>query len=190
MAANSDVSLKQSSAAKHGFEALTWTDDYDSMSGNNERCKTAVLPDDELPPNIIGAPPSLHNKRTLYYQQSLLSKDEAAALQNAAERSGKLLEFDSRLAGIIEDGVDVVVTDDTNNGASSLASILRPILTSKIIPWAQAVSSTPTLTVADALIRSYDPSKECQHLSEHYDESSFATVIVPLNDPNEYEGVS
>jgi len=188
MAANSDVSLKQSSAAKHGFEALTWTDDYDSMSGNNERCKTAVLPDDELPPNIIGAPPSLHNKRTLYYQQSLLSKDEAAALQNAAERSGKLLEFDSRLAGIIEDGVDVVVTDDTNNGAPSLASILRPILTSKIIPWARAVSSTPTLTVADALIRSYDPSKECQHLSEHYDESSFATVIVPLNDPNEYEG--
>lgn len=160
----------------NGFEPLTWHDEYD-MNGN-KRCIT-VLPDDELPPTDIVDVPPMHNKRTLYYQPSLISKDEATSLHYAAKH-GKFIES-NQLLGIIEDGVDV---------AASLTSILDPILTSKILPWAREVSSTPTLTVADALIRIYDPSQECLHLSEHYDEAAFATVIIPLNDPNEYEGVS
>lgn len=163
--------------SNNGFEPLTWHDEYD-MNGN-KRCIT-VLPDDELPPTDIVDVPPMHNKRTLYYQPSLISKDEATSLHYAAEKHGKFIES-NQLLGIIEDGVDV---------AASLASILDPILTSKILPWAREVSSTPTLTVADALIRIYDPSQECLHLSEHYDEAAFATVIIPLNDPKEYEGVS
>ncbi len=168
------MAAEEISSPSNGFEPLTWYDDYDM--NNNKRC-TAVLPDDELPPDI-DTPPSMHNKRTLYYQQSLLTKDEATSLQNAAERYGKFVES-NRIAGVIEDGVCI---------ADSLGSILKPILDFKILPWAREVSSTPTLTVADALIRTYDPSQECLHLSEHYDESSFATIIIPLNDPNEYDG--
>lgn len=165
MAAEVEVSSSPSNGV---FETLTWHDD-----------STAVLPDDELPPDI-DAPPIMHNRRTLYYEQSLLSIDEATSLQFSAEQFGTFIES-NQIAGIIEDGVVI---------AASLASILDPILASKILPWARTVSSTPTLTVADALIRTYDPSQECLHLSEHYDEAAFATVIIPLNDPNEYEGVS
>ncbi len=162
------------SSTSNGFEPLTWNDEYD-LNGN-KRCN-AVLPDDNLPPDIH-TPPPMHNKRTLHYQQSLLTQDEATSLQDAAERYGKF-EESNRLAGIIEDGVCI---------EESMGSILNPILDSKILPWAREVSSTPTLTVADALIRTYDPSQECLHLSEHYDETSYATIIIPLNDPNEYEG--
>ena len=167
------MAAEEASFQSNGFEPLTWHDDYHDQNGN----KYCVLPDDELPPDI-DTPPSMHNKRTLYYQQSLLSKDEAASLQYAAEQSGNFIES-NRIAGIIEDGVGI---------AEPLASILDPILAYKILPWARDVSSMPTLTVADALIRTYDPSEECLHLSEHYDESAYATVIIPLNDPNEYKG--
>lgn len=184
------------SSPSNGFEPLMWHDEHDSIR------RTAVLPDDELPPsddktnnnNNIEAP-SLHNKRTLYFHSSLLTKNEVSTLQNAAEQSGKFQEFDSRCAVIVEDGIyqsDDIIESSSNeksgSGASSLASILHPILIAKIIPWARELSSNPKLTVADALIRSYDPSEERQDLSSHYDISTFATVIVPLNDPNEYEG--
>lgn len=167
------MAAEEVSFQSNGFEPLTWHDDYIDQNGN----KYCVLPDDDLPTDI-DTPPSMHNKRTLYYQQSLLSKDEAASLQYAAEQSGNFIES-NRIAGIIEDGVGI---------AEPLTTILDPILSSTILPWARDVSSKPTLTVADALIRTYDPSEECLHLTEHYDESAYATVIIPLNDPNEYEG--
>lgn len=186
------------SSPSHGFEPLAWQGDDDGMNSNNGGIvRTAILCDDELTSspsnneinnNDIQAP-SLHNKRTLYYHPSLLTIDEATSLQNAAERSGKFQEFDSRCAVIVEDGVyQNDFADSTSNRGASLTSLLHPILTSKIIPWARQVTSIPTLTIADALIRSYDPSEERQDLSPHYDISTFATVIVPLNDPNDYEG--
>ena len=173
-----EANVSSSPPSDGSFDSLTWIDEYDMNC--NKRCQIAILPDDELPPDSVDDPPSMHNKRTLYYQQSLLSIEEATSLQNAAEQSCEFIES-NQLAGIIEDGVDV---------DESLASLLNPILSSKIIPWARTVSSAPHLTVADALIRVYDPSLECLHLTEHYDKSSFATVIIPLNDPNDYEGVS
>ena len=173
-----EANVSSSPPSDGSFDSLTWIDEYDMNC--NKRCQIAILPDDELPPDSVDDPPSMHNKRTLYYQQSLLSIEEATSLRHAAEQSCEFIES-NQLAGIIEDGVDV---------DESLASLLNPILASKIIPWARDVSSAPHLTVADALIRVYDPSQECLHLTEHYDESSFATVIIPLNDPNDYEGVS
>lgn len=167
------MAAEVSSSPMNGYEPLMWHDSYDTQG--NKQC-SAILSDDEVPINI-DAPPK-HNKRTLYYQQSLLSKNEATSLQYAAEQSGEVIEW-NQIAGIIEDGADI------NPG---LASILHPIINTKILPWAREVSSIPTLTVADALIRSYDPSKECQHLIGHYDEAAVATVIIPLNDPAEYEG--
>ena len=167
--------ISSPSMTSAGFEPLTWLDEYD-MNGERQCC-TAVLPDDELPFDI-DTPPSMHNKRTLFYCPSLLSIDEASSLQKAANYYGNFIES-NRIAGIIEDGICV---------SESLASVLNPILNTKILPWAREVSSTPTLTVADALIRTYDPSEECLHLLEHYDESAYATIIIPLNDPTEYEG--
>ena len=161
-----------------GYQPLLWQTSYD-MNGNKQ-C-SAILADDEVPPNnnnVDTPPPPLHNQRTLYYKQSLLSEDEASSLQTAAENSGNIIEW-NQIAGIIENGIDI---------HPQLASMLHPILNDKILPWARDVVSIPTLTVADALIRSYDPSKECQHLTGHYDEAAVATVIVPLNDPNSYEG--
>jgi len=158
-----------------GYQPLIWQTSYD-MNGNKQ-C-SAILGDDEVPPNNNVDTPPLHNQRTLYYKQSLSSEDEATSLQYAAENSGNIIEW-NQIAGIIENGIDI---------HPQLASMLRPILNDKILPWARDVVSIPTLTVADALIRSYDPSKECQHLTGHYDEAAVATVIIPLNDPNSYEG--
>ena len=157
----------------NGYQPLMWQHSYD-MHGNKQSSTT--LSDDEVPANV-DVPP-LHNQRTLYYKQSLLSNEEAMSLQYAAENSDNIIEW-NQIAGIIENGVDI---------HPQLASMLHPILNEKILPWARDVSNIPTLTVADALIRSYDPSKECQHLTGHYDEAAVATVILPLNDPNSYEG--
>ena len=178
-----------SSPSDANFESLIWHDSYDNNkngNNNNKGMSTAILPDDEVPSNIPTTP-IMHNQRTLYYQQSLLSIEEATKLQRTAEQCGNFIKSNG-IAGIIERGN--VVADE------SLVSVLTPLLTTKILPWAREVSGTPTLTVADALIRTYDPStnnneeEECcsLHLSEHYDESSFATIILPLNDPNDYEG--
>ena len=180
------------SSPSGGCEPLAWEDDGVMRSSSSSGViRTAVIPDDDLPPandnNDLKAP-SLHNGRTLYYHPSLLTNHEATSLQNAAERSGKFEEFDSRCAVIVEDGVYQHQPDDDIDLGSSLATLLHPILTSKITPWARQMTNIPTLTVADALIRSYDPSEERQDLSPHYDISTFATVIIPLNDPNEYEG--
>ena len=162
-----------STPTTNGYQPLIWQHTYD-MHGNEQSSTT--LSDDEVP-NNVDIPP-LHNQRTLYYKQSLLSEEEATSLQYAAEHSGNIIEW-NQIAGIIENGVNI---------HPQLASMLRPILDNKILPWARDVSNIPTLTVADALIRSYDPSKECQHLTGHYDEAAVATVIIPLNDPNSYEG--
>ena len=170
------------SSPSGGFEYLAWQDDDSSIRSSNGGI-TAVLPDDDLPTPI--QPPSMHNKRTLHYHPSLLTQDEATSLQNAAEQSGKFDEYDSRCAIIVEDGVYQLNCDNEDDG---LASLLHPILDSKIIPWARKVTAMPTLTVADALIRSYDPNEERQDLAPHYDTLTFATVIIPLNDPNDYEG--
>ena len=162
-----------STPTTNGYEPLIWQHTYD-MHGNKQ--SSATLSDDEVP-NNVDIPP-LHNQRTLYYKQSLLSEEEATSLQYAAEHSGNIIEW-NQIAGIIENGVNI---------HPQLASMLRPILDNKILPWARDVSNLSTLTVADALIRSYDPSKECQHLTGHYDEAAVATVIIPLNDPMSYEG--
>jgi len=162
-----------STPTTNGYQPLIWQHSYD-MHGNKQ--SSAILSDDEVP-NNVDIPP-LHNQRTLYYKQSLLSNEEATSLQYAAEHSGNIIEW-NQIAGIIENGIDI---------HPQLASMLHPILDNKILPWAREVSNIPTLTVADALIRSYDPSKECQHLTGHYDEAAVATVIIPLNDPNLYEG--
>lgn len=176
-----------SSPSDANFESLIWHDSHDNNNMNGAM-STAILPDDEVPSNIK-TPPIMHNQRTLYYQQSLLSIEEATQLQRTAEQCGNFIKSNG-IAGIIERGN--VVADE------SLVSVLTPLLTTKILPWAREVSDMPTLTVADALIRTYDPSstntnneeEECcsLHLSEHYDESSYATIIIPLNDPNDYEG--
>ena len=162
-----------STPTTNGYQPLIWQHTYD-MHGNKQ--SSAILSDDEVP-NSADIPP-LHNQRILYYKQSLLSYEEATSLQYAAEHSDNIIEW-NQIAGIIENGIDI---------HRQLASMLHPILDNKILPWARDVSNIPTLTVADALIRSYDPSKECQHLTGHYDEAAVATVIIPLNDPNSYEG--
>jgi TPR repeat protein len=92
---------------------------------------------------------------------------------------------------VVEDGVYQTTgsgsqsSDDTE---SSLASLLRAILETKITPWAREMCNVSTLTVADALVRSYDPADGRQDLAPHYDVTTYATVIVPLNDPSEYDG--
>ena len=169
----SGIMAAETTPTTNGYEPLIWQQTYD-MHGNKQ--SFAILSDDEVPTNV-DVPP-LHNQRTLYYKQSLLSEEEATSLQYAAEHSGNIIEW-NQIAGVIENGVDI---------HPQLASMLHPILDDKILPWAREVSNIPTLTVADALIRSYDPSKECQHLTGHYDEAAVATVIIPLNDPNSYEG--
>jgi hypothetical protein len=73
--------------------------------------------------------------------------------------SGLFEEFDSRCAVVIEDGMyqdqdkDVVSTGNASS-SSTIASLLRPILDTTIVPWAREICNTPSLTVADALIRS------------------------------------
>lgn len=191
------------SSPSGGFEPISWEDEgvaVTSSSGGNSRAiiHTTALPDDDMPSdssytggksNGVQTPASLHNKRTLYWHPSLLTPEEAASLLNAAERSGKFDEFDSRCAVIVEDGVyQEQLQDEMTGRGETLASLLHPILTSKITPFAREMTSIPTLTIADALIRSYDPAEERQDLAVHYDITSYATMVIPLNDPNEYEG--
>lgn len=178
----------EASSPSGGFAPLTWRHD-----GGGGVVRSAVLPDDEVPPafqtSMQGEAPNvprLHNGRTLHYHPSLLTAEEATSLKAAAEGSGKFGEFDSRCVVVVEDGA--YSPDDAGDGRPSLASLLRPVLDDKITPWARSITSVPTLCVADALVRSYDPADGRTDLAPHYDVSTFATVIVPLNDPDEYEG--
>eukprot|EP00985_Skeletonema_marinoi_P028976 scaffold26440_cov161-Skeletonema_marinoi.AAC.1 len=188
------------SSPSSGFDSIRWDDEYDNASivrrrggGGDDVVHTAVLPDDEAPPNSSSILPSLHNRRALYYHPSLLTKDESSSLQKAAEASGLFEEFDSRCAVVIEDGMyqdqdkDTVSTGNAPS-SSTIASLLRPILDTTIVPWAREICNAPSLAIADALIRSYDPAEERQDLATHYDNTAYATVVVALNDPTEYEG--
>ena len=170
-----------------GFESITWDDGDDEgiirscgAGGNVVHTANKLLPDDEV---SICDLPTLHNKRALYYHPSLLTKDESSSLIIAAETSGLLEQFDSRCAVIVEDGIY-----QQQSSSPSLASLLRPILKTKIVPWAREMCNMPTLTVADALIRSYDPAEEKQDLTTHYDNTAFVTIVVALNDPSQFSG--
>ena len=65
--------------------------------------------------------------------------------------------------------------------------LLAPALLERILPYVRERMGDSRVVVADALIRAYRHDESRQALAPHFDLSSFATVIIPLN-PGEYEG--
>ena len=81
----------------------------------------------------------------------------------------------------------VAVEDGVPQRHETLTSVLVPLLDDTILPSCRSVLQCSTLVVADALVRVYDPKDGKEALPAHYDESSFASVIVPLN-PRDCKG--
>jgi len=115
----------------------------------------------------------------------------------------------------IEDGVpqyycddstnNINASDDANNDdddENSLISFLLPILSEQVIPISRELCNAPNMVISDALIRWYGVDKSStselsssssssssvvEALAPHYDVSSYASMIIPLN-PEECEG--
>lgn len=138
---------------------------------------TAALPDDECPSNQQPTP--LHNRRELHYVKSLLSPSQVSSIMYQCSDPNGFEQNQARCYIAVEDG-----EPQPNN---NLTPILLPMLNDQIAPFARYVCHAPELVVADALVRRYDPADGNEALVAHYDLTSFASVIIPLN-PQECEG--
>lgn len=129
--------------------------------------------------------------REVHLVKGLLSRDEVDNLLDnfitRIERAGS-----SRYATVAEAAAaavthSTVLVEDGNVVCPELHALLAPALEERIVPYVRARLGEPRVVVADALIRAYRPEDRRQSLAPHFDISSFATVIIPLN-PGSYEG--
>ena len=68
-----------------------------------------------------------------------------------------------------------------------LHALLAAPLEDRILPYVRMRLGEPRVVIADALVRAYREEDRRLALAPHFDTSSFATIIVPLN-PGQYEG--
>lgn len=160
-----------------------------TANSDHRHVRIAMLPDDVCP---INPPPARHNQRELQYVPSMLSTEQVATIRanldrmmqpSSTDTTNTFQARDTRCVVLVEDG-EVPINDNDDVLLDSLVNTLLPLLHDTIVPTAQALLGR-RLVLADALIRSYDPSEHSPRntLAPHYDQTSYASVIVPLNDP-------
>ena len=102
-------------------------------------------------------------------------------------------EVDQILEGVLKEDMDMdcthahILVEDGQVVSPEIFKALEPAVEERILPFVRKKYEAPGIVVADALIRAYLPDNGRQSLPLHFDVSSFATVIVPLN-PGNYEG--
>jgi len=121
-----------------------------------------------------GSPP-----REMYLIKGLLRQQEIDSLRARFEDLGSASAATASHARVIvEDGRVVCPT---------LHALLEPALEGRILPYVRARMGSSRVVVADSLMRAYRQEDKRQALAPHFDVTSYATVIIPLN-PGEYEG--
>lgn len=121
---------------------------------------------------VAGAPP-----REMHLVKGLLRQAEVDALRRQFERLGSAAAVATHARPVVEDGRVV---------CPELFGLLAAALDRAILPYARARLGK-RVVVADALVRAYRHDDRRQALAPHFDLTSYATVIVPLN-PGEYGG--
>jgi len=169
--------------------------------------RTVTLPDDPCPTTLL---PDMHHQRKLHYVQSMLSRQDVAAVRDklhAITLSKTFQARDTQCVVIVEDGepqggIPGEEKEEEDVLLDDLVETVMPMLHEKTLPQAQAICDHnhhnphdrhPKLVIADALIRSYDdptttttekaPMNPRNTLAPHYDQTSYGSVIIPLNDP-------
>ena len=114
--------------------------------------------------------------REMHLIKNLLSEDEIDNLCSRFIALGS--DGDSNHRVLVEDGRVV---------CPELLAPLSCVLHDRILPYVRSRYGDSRVVVADALMRAYRQTDRRQALAPHFDTSSYATVIIPLN-PGEYEG--
>lgn len=68
-----------------------------------------------------------------------------------------------------------------------MQAALGPIIEDRILPYVRERYSCPSCAVGDVLVRRYLPGERRTH-AMHFDSNAFATAVVGLSDPDDYEG--
>jgi hypothetical protein len=203
---NSDI-VSNEQSAKWSFqwrengriESLT----KDAPNSNNPpSIYTCSLPDDDFESfskaNTIVSQPELHNKREIHYLPSLLTPSQVESLLKVIQ-----CNIQSQSSSVHRNTKCLVAVEDGErqydfNKDLCITSILEPMIQNQILPAARSILEEPNLVVADSLVRWYIADNESaagnksivsqtEALPPHYDITSFATMIAPLN-PEECEG--
>ncbi len=159
---------------------------------------TCSLPDDDFNKSSI-SPPDLHNKREIHYIPSLLTPQQVQSLLNAVKfniqsSNSSSIHHTTKCIVAVEDGERQYQSKANND--LCVTTILEPIIQHQILPTARSICQEPNLVIADSLVRWYiaeekedggGGTQSTEALSPHYDVTSFATMIIPLN-PEECEG--
>jgi hypothetical protein len=164
-----------------------------NCSESNYSFYASVLPDDKIDRNDVLAP-SLHNQRELYFVPSLLTSSQVKTLLDMIakqiQKQQQGVSPKTKCIVAIEDGEKKALVNKDQSD-QCIASFLDPIIINQILPVARGILQEPKLAVADSIVRWYivedvdEGSNE--NLPPHYDLTSFASMIIPLN-PEECEG--
>ena len=161
------------------------------MAGEDRLAEVVARPVtwQSLPPNWYGsaelttdifdpaAPQSA--PRQMHLVKGLLHEEEIDRLRVGFDAMSSHAESgDTHACVLVEDGHIV---------CEQLHALLLPALDERIMPYARERTGESRVVVADALIRAYREEDKRQALAPHFDASSFATIIIPLN-PGQYEG--
>lgn len=162
------------------------------FSNSNHSFYTSVIPDDNIYMHGDVFAPPLHNQRELYFVPSLLSQTQVKSLLSLIEiqiqKQEQGLSPNTKCIVAIEDGERKLNNDQPDQ---CIASFLEPIIENQILPVARTILQEPNITVADSIVRWYivedQDEGSNENLPPHYDLTSFASMIIPLN-PEECEG--
>lgn len=119
--------------------------------------------------------------REMHLVKGLLHDDEVDRLRTSFATTSAEENDTTHAVILVEDGR--VTSPQIYN------ELLSSALEDRILPYVRARLGDNRLVVADALMRAYQDADRRQALAPHFDSSSYATVIIPLNaGTGEYEG--
>ena len=125
--------------------------------------------------------------REMYLVKSLLSESEIDALRARFE---ELCASNDAAATAAQPMAHArILVEDGRIVCPELHALLSPALEARILPYVRARLGDGSVVVADALMRAYRHDDRRQALAPHFDVTSYATVIIPLNPGRgEYSG--
>lgn len=152
-------------------EAIDWKQHTQACHGYGTNQLSATVVD---PAAVPGAVP-----REMHLVKGLLRAHEVDNLRMQFDALGS--------ASAAEDSHARVIVEDGRVMCDELHALLAPALHNRILPYVRERLGESRVVVADALMRAYRQEDRRQALAPHFDLSSYATVIIPLN-PGEYSG--
>lgn len=163
-------------------QPVEWRSHVKPIDGYGRAQLTATVID---PSTVASELASNTARREMHLVKGLLSKQETDDLRVMFDQLCTQCDTAATSAGasthtrvLIEDGRVV---------CQAMCRQLTPALEGRVLPYVRARLGEQGVVVADALVRAYRQEDRRQALAPHYDISSFATVILPLNG-GEYEG--